>query len=479
MTTLYPATYDEPGFARVLLALLSPNRVGTSADGDAEVLLDGQTLAACMGRERDYAEGNLTGDEATGAFLHAFRDIVLPNLEWTEYEPGQRARAVALAHVRDLLDPHLLRLWNAEMETPAHKLEDRVYLDTGEAFGSVSRSRERKRAREQMEGYAALAPTPLTGRVYALMDSVPTRAFSPLLDRLDAARIAAEGLGKERARRDALKALDRIADEPIQRYGFTPYSARIFGTNPGVATVATPVRRALLPDCYEVDLAGSQLAVAAVELGCPTLYDFLDAGKSFWAEIVEHIGVPFDAASKAAVKRGTYGLVYGAGDARIVSDVRDEYAALTGAQMDAGQAARFLTHPLVREVLEVRDAELERIRERGYVVDVFGRRLVQGQMEYGDGIKRTVSGADAARSLLAQKAQARELWLLEPLIELAEREAERTRPKWRVLCWQHDGCSIRFDGRAELHLGRLEEAVAERAERYGYPTRLEVKCAPE
>src|SRR5690606_31832066 len=126
---------------------------------------------------------------------------------------------------------------------------------------------------------------------------------------------------------------------------------------------------------YEVDLASAQLAVAAVDFGCPTLYDFLSAERSFWELIVEHMGLPFNEATKAAVKRGTYGLVYGAGEPRIIADVRDEYEALTGDQMGADTAARFLTHPLVGELLTARDAELERVKEQGYVVDCFGRTL--------------------------------------------------------------------------------------------------------
>src|SRR5690606_22989868 len=88
LTTLYPDARD-PAIARVFLALLSPHHVGKSADGEPEVLLDGPTLAACMGRERDYAEGNLKGEESTGAFLRAFRDIALPAFGWTDVERGR------------------------------------------------------------------------------------------------------------------------------------------------------------------------------------------------------------------------------------------------------------------------------------------------------------------------------------------------------------------------------------------------------
>ena len=58
-------------------------------------------------------------------------------------------------------------------------------------------------------------------------------------------------------------ALAEIADDWFPRYGFSPYSVRLFATSYGVASVATPVRRALLSDSVELDLASSQLAIAA------------------------------------------------------------------------------------------------------------------------------------------------------------------------------------------------------------------------
>ncbi len=472
----YPAAHAQPAFARLILALLSPHHVADD-DGEPVILLQGQTLAGCIGRERDYAEGNLTGGEATGAFLTAFRDICLPAFEWTEHVAGERTRRVPLAHVRAVLNPALVSAWERERQTPAHELEERVYLDTGAAFSAVSLSRERKRGEAQLEGYAALAPTALSSRLYRLLASTPARTFDSVRRRVLDGTEAAVRLRTEAARHDAAKALRSIADDPFQHYGFSPYSVRLFPANAGVASVASPVRRALLPDCVEVDLASSQLAIAAVELGCSELLAFLADARSFWPEIVGHLGIAYDDGAKAAAKRAVYATVYGAGVERIVRDLRAEYEAETGAEMTQATAERFLSHSLISELLTARDAELDSIRERGRVVDCFGRTLVQGRMLYGDGIRRTVNGAAAAPSLLAQRAQARELWLLEPLIELAEREAAKGgTAEWRILAFQHDGASIRFKRRSSAHLRAIQDAVAARADRYGYPTRLDVKA---
>jgi hypothetical protein len=180
------------------------------------------------------------------------------------------------------------------------------------------------------------------------------------------------------------------------------------------------------------------------------------------------------------VKRGTYALVYGAGVRGILDIIRREYRAQTGQEMTEARAGRFLSHPLVSELLSARDAELAQIRADGQLTDVYGRTLAQGRMTFGDGIRRTVHGASAAPSLLAQRAQARELWLLAPAIELAEIEAETARPRWMLAAWQHDGFSVRFrepKRRAGI-LREIRAAVNQRAQASGYPTGLEVKWDP-
>ena len=294
-----------------------------------------------MREGRTYASGNLRGDESTEAFLCAFRDIVLPAFEWTDYVAGTRARAVPTSHVELVLHPLVLAMWEREQSTPVHTLEDRVYLDTGAPFNAVNRSRERKRREGEMRGYEKQAPVDLSRRLYSLMHWLHPKTFEPLLKRLDAAREAADTLQSEPARQAARSAVDAVADEPMQRYRFSAYSVRLWGDNPGVATVATPVRRALLSRCYELDLASSQLALAARDWDCPRLLAFLERGESIWRTLVPHIGLKWGDAAKAAVKSATYGLTFGAGEQRIIGDLTGEYRKATGAGVPAPE--RFCT----------------------------------------------------------------------------------------------------------------------------------------
>ena len=48
-------------------------------------------------------------------------------------------------------------------------------------------------------------------------------------------------------------------------------------------------------------------------------------------------------------------------------------------------------------------------------------------------------------------------------------------PDFRIMLWQHDGCSVRFSRSKRKHIAGMKMAVLLVANRYGFPTKLEVK----
>ena len=100
------------------------------------------------------------------------------------------------------------------------------------------------------------------------------------------------------------------------------------------------------------------------------------------------------------------------------------------------------------------------VRRAGGATTVFGDRL------HSDG------SDDSLRSILAQEAQAMELWLLLPIVEMA-----RSTDEFSIVLWQHDGFSAAFRdrSRARRWVGRFQEAVARRAGEQGIATELEAE----
>lgn len=453
---------------RLLLTLLAPFHVGEDEGGSEEIVLCGGTLAAIMYEGERYRQRNLRGEEATGAFLQQFNDAVFGGeLPVTDADRHKgRARAVPRAAIERLVSERVQQLYVEERERGVWNVEDRVWLDTGAAYDKQSRRLERNRVDDAFAGHEDEAPTEVSRRVWTYMMSRSRKLFAPILSHLDDARDVALRIEGDGSRAWALDTLGAIADDPVQRYGFSKYSARVFPTNPGVASVQAGVRRALLPDCVEYDLASAQLAIAAQDWRLRDLYAFLVSGRSIWSALLAFMELGAEA--KAAVKRGVYALVYGAGRDRVVADVREQYLGDVGRELSEERAGYLLLHPLMEEVQEARHRELERIRERGGARDCFGRWISDGK-RYGD---------DPSRSILAQLAQARELWLMEPVIDLARREAAKSRADWQIVAWQHDGVSIRYSRRRERRELELMSAVQERVEEGAYPTRLEVKHPP-
>ena len=468
----YPALAD-PAYMRLFIALLDP--LHRSEDG-SEIVLTGQTLAACMAREIDYATcrlrrtydegGNITADETTAAFLEAFdRDVFDGRLPWTDFTApvnGQagKARAVPVDGLRNVGDAAVWCAWQTDRAIDPNDMKDRMYLDNGTPFGSRGRSRERQRVLAILEHVKRSASCELSARLVALLNAQPAYYFEGLRERLSAAREAVERLDTtERGKAHQRGVLENVDDQPQPYYGASDHSVRVFNIVPHLPSLSAPVRRTLLADSVEYDLAASQLAIVARDWGLPTLYDFLDAGNSPWALILDTMGLPYTPAAKKAVKRGTYGLVYGAGQSRILTDVQAEYAKVTGRAMDVRAAERFFENELIREAYAGRERELAVIRERGYAVDVFGRKITTGANGYGP-----ADDLDYSRSILAQLNQARELWLLEPVIGLAEEAQAKARPAFRLVLWQHDGFSVKYrsDAERERREPRILAGVAER-----------------
>ena len=316
----YPALAD-PAYMRLFIALLDP--LHRSEDG-TEVVIAGQTLAACMAREIDYATcrlrrtydegGNITADETTAAFLEAFdRDVFDGALPWTDFTApvkaqAGKARAVPVDGLRNVVDAAVWDAWQTDRATDPNDMKDRVYLDNGTPFGSGGRSRERRRVLTILEHVRRGASCELSARLTALLNGQPSHYFEGLRERLPAAREAVERLDTtERGKAHQRGVLENVDDQPQPYYGASDHSVRVFNIVPHLPSLSAPVRRTLLADSVEYDLAASQLAIVARDWGLPTLYDFLDAGNSPWALILDTMGLPYTPAARRPSSVGRTG----------------------------------------------------------------------------------------------------------------------------------------------------------------------------
>lgn len=445
---LYPALEESPEYLAFMQHLLF---TGWYSETTGRILIPADTIADCMGMSDQYKQGNCRGEYSTERFLERFKRDVLSEFQWTGYHAGKGlVREVKeLGIVREVLVER-----DRELSTPAAELEERVYFLDGVRFSAKQQTLTRKAQEREKPAFGEVEPCSVSVKLMDYMNAVPSKIFSSVVRHMPQAYRYARAIENDQARILALKELHIIEDQPKPFYKYVDNSVRIFSRTYSLTTVDGDIRTILTPDLIELDLKSSQFAIVSKTWDIPELYGFLSAGGSIWSELLEHMGLGPE--WKPTIKKAGYSTVFG-------EERKNTLAKLIAAGVPPEAAKRFHTHRFMKEVLRIREIQLSDIRGNNGAFDCFGRWLSLNPKKKG-------------RSVLAQLAQAVELWLLETVIDLAIEEARKAKPEFRIVLWQHDGFSIwvRQKSRRDLWIRRLQEAVRLRAMEMDIPTMLEV-----
>lgn len=378
----------------------------------------------------------------------------------------------------------------ADLHTPLCDLDEPVDVMTlervdlgGTGRAAVARKeteRARRAAAERAAQGALCAAQQLLLRV--LNGQKSNRFTRRLRENAAAAIAAASAIPNGAGRLRALMGL-RIAQlypQPLYGPSARRRTVRVFAVGRSVLGLPKAVRRALHAGLLAFDLVNAQLAVVAVSWDVALLRAHLVEHGSVWPLLLALVGGEHRLAGpdevKGALKRAVYAIAFGMSEAGV--------RWLLTTALSAGAARRVLDHPVVRALLLQRDEALRRIDAEGGGVDCFGvrYRVVAPPAK----VKRR---AREVRSVLASLAQARELWLLMPVVVEAEREGRKRRPAFSIAAWLHDGFVVAVDARRRGQVERrLKQLVSARAEVFDVPTqldaellvgRIDVRPAPE
>lgn len=253
--------------------------------------------------------------------------------------------------------------------------------------------------------------------------------------------------------------LRAFEDQPQAFYQPVEKSVRVFPTSSGLLTMKKEVRRLLTSDWAEYDLRSAQLAICAALWQVDSVRVFLKEGGHIWQSLFEHMGLDYERADrdmiKGPLKKAVYSLVFGMRRRGIARELSVRLAGRVH-----NPARKFFSHPVIGALYKARGGALERISAEGGAQDCFGRWIALDANREGP-----------ERSVMAQLAQAAELQLLLPVLELA-----RTTDQFDVMLWSHDGFSVAYRdaSKRERWEAKLIEAVSRNAEALGIPTVLEV-----
>lgn len=460
----FPAAEGHPARLRLLLVLL----LCPWLDEDGRTVLTYSQLAACSDSTAQAAHGNYDAKPLLGDFEAHVLPLDLTAPTWASTERYSTARTAAPVWPAALLDA-----LHAELSlSRSERLRDAVYFITGRAY----RPRQHREnlnvyRRQALEDLLAYDHPALDLMRYANTQHVTV--FNRMVERhIDGARAVALAIRKcdasgqldatrtQAAQHHALRILHALESDaqPFYAPSTSGNTARIFAEGLSYLGLPKAVRRALMPDCPELDLSNAQLAVAARDWDIPEVQAFLSSGRRIWPELAAHFGVDLDT-YKPILKTTLYSLLFGMPKPALVRQLALGGVGETGQGIGSEAAARLFDHPLTAALYEARERQLKALQTAGYARTVFGQTL-------------PVVDARTARSALAAQAQARELWLLLPAVEVLKRTPDLT-----LLAWQHDGFTVHSSNasKQDRYVRQLQQAVKTRAEQGGYMTGLE--CA--
>lgn len=419
-------------------------------------VISAEQIARCYGDEaqkwRD--QGNLK----TSVILRRFSSDVT-YIEWSS--PNHRLGDARTLQYIDL-DDSLRKAWEEALSSPIG--EDAVYFWSGRKHARVKTRQTEHQEKLRERSRAQTPPCEDSKRWRDYLNARDPSLFESVLNRLPKAydKVRGDPEFRGQKREEAIRHLQAIEEQPMPIYGFSGNTVRLTALNSSLQTIDGDLRHILTEGWIELDLSSAQLAIAGKDWGVQKVVDFLSEGKSIWKDLSSFLSLPMRA--KPALKKGLYSAVYGALENNILWFILEK-AQYEGVDVPKERAKQFTEHPLIQELLEAREEQLDRIREDGGAENCYEQWI-----DY-DGIEKK----KPQRSILAQLNQAREMWLLEPVLRRAEEQDEGAK-NWDVTLLQHDGFSIKVhNGQGKQVVETLQNAVAELVEHHGYPTRLEIE----
>lgn len=447
----YPILREHDGHRAFFLYVMNtPNRDDGGHWGTGQPVIPWRKVARCYGkRVQDYGR-NLR----TRRILKMYRDQVVSDFDWTGYHSNGHARVVKDTGV----DPSLEEAWREDQKSDRRDA-DLVDFFTGKKHNA---KRRHKLRRDRIRACRASEPRCSDGRKWRryLHDRYPGNYYGLLKHMPDAKEEAEEIEGAGRVQ--TFVNLRRIEEQPMPFYRFSENTVRLTTSRSGLQNLNSDVRGKLTEEWVKLDLSSAQLAIAAKDWGVESALKQLRSEESIWDSLKNRTGVEI----KAPLKKGSYATVYG-GKRGTIKGRMAYAAAKEGHPMDSEAQRRFLSHPVISELLEKREAKLEEIQVNGGATDCYGNEISTD----------SIDDDSPERSVLSQLAQAREMQLLTPALELAE-EVEKNYQvaPWEIMLYLYDGFVVKFNTPTEeYHIPHIQEAVNQRCENLGYPTRLEVE----
>ncbi|MGB3975266.1 MAG: hypothetical protein WBM27_02510 [bacterium] len=425
---------------------------------------DWPTLGYIEGKVKRVYTGHYRGED----FLKRFQALMPKDtVRWSQYSYSKhQARVVEIQWHEEIIQALRREHMNY------HKEIDRVNIVSGTKIDKKKRKRENKRKRSEPVGAVSL-----NHPVIRVIHYIHTRNEELYTKKVNQNVVAAREMINNLP--DAKKIGGKIRDQqhniltkivqcpmPIYTTSKNGNTDRIFDIS-GYMNLKREVREQLLSGWKDYDLKSCQLAICAYTWNVPEVIKFIEEGKCIWSSMLEYLGHDpnmkinnknlYDK-MKEPLKRLLYQTIFGMTEYQLRKFLAKEAEILWENRRNGIKPTALLDHPLIAALLKAKKKQMKKIKKRGKATTCFGKEI-------------KVSNIGDIRSALAQQAQALELNLLLPVIDLAKESDNEL----QILLWCHDGfvAHVKRKDRMELWDRRLKDTVKNRAEELGIKTELE------
>lgn len=431
----------------------------------------------------------------TGIVLELHQSRVDSDLIWSGWNHKQNRARVVLNHSI----PHSIMHNYLEFTMSPAEETDRTFLISGDAANSRDALRPERDKRERivnsyepridppdttlmMKDYLNnLSKRPVFTAQYGLFGG---GGFETMIE-------TAKEVPDEQRRRQELRNLYYMQAFPKPLYVECDWSPRLRAEKMNqFMNVKTEIRKSVYQESKhrELDLSKAHLAcyiptVREHGIDTPILDKYLEADLNdndellaqgdLWMDLAHACDTAaFDTmeALRNAVKR-LYSVPYGMARAKVLHMIAKDYDDYTGHYPDHEPLQPLLSHPLVAELLRTRETLREIIEDEHGLYDATGRFI---PLSKWNGEKKK---ENRWRGLMSYINATYETEIIGAPFEEAIAEKERdARTKFKIVLLQGDGFSIQVSSKASIdaQVKRLKNAVAERAEELGVPTKLTV-----
>lgn len=431
-------------------------------------LIDAFHVARAEGKDSSYNAKNYVAE----TFLLNFQTKVMSKetFYWSGWKYKQGLARVAYVHFPE----HIVGLIEEERIMPC---KNRVYFDTGKKTSTTTCKVDRELIKQEALTYFDFA-IPEAKSLLTYMNNLSVRSFSKLIDaNFDAAFKKALTIQDPIKKRVQIEVLLTLQEDlqPFYKPSERGHTDRIFPCNYSIPMLKREIRKEITKGWVEFDLANSQLAIVARTWGITEVEDFLKAGGKIWKELFAHYGfnqtdlkstdIKKHDAIKDIFKTNLYSLIYGMLKFNVIKNVNDGFQ-----QLGIEKAGyKFFTHPLIKSLYTAREAKLKELSQLNQVDTIFGRQL----LITGEITKKGTASKDrqkCIRSIMAHQAQSVELYLLLPVIDLAN-----TTDDFYITLWMHDGFSVNFTDKTkrDYWIRKIDEVITKNIQEIGVSTFLE------